>query len=382
MASEPNLPQESLQCTPLHGLHVSLGAKMVPFAGYDMPVSYPSGIIKEHLHTRAAAGLFDVSHMGQAHLAGPDWLTTAQALEALVPADVGGLKPGAQRYSQLLTASGGISDDLMATRPSADDGSLFLVVNASRKAADYAHIEGHLPAGVTLRKAEDKALLALQGPAAVTVLARHAPDAAGLAFMTAARMQFDGMDCHVSRSGYTGEDGFEISIDAAHAEAMARALLAEPEVLPIGLGARDTLRLEAGLCLYGHDIDESTSPVEAGLTWSIGKRRRENGSFPGADRIMRELRDGVTRRRVGLLLEGRSAARENSDIFDENGQLIGRVTSGAFSPSLNQAIAMGYVAAEFAKPGTSLTLIIRGKPAPARVVSMPFVLHGYIRHKS
>jgi aminomethyltransferase len=200
--------------------------------------------------------------------------------------------------------------------------------------------------------------------------------------MTAARMQFDGMDCHISRSGYTGEDGFEISIDAAHAEAMARALLAEPEVLPIGLGARDTLRLEAGLCLYGHDIDETTSPVEAGLTWSIGKRRRENGSFPGADRIMRELKDGVTRRRVGLLLDGRSAARENADIFDGHGQLLGRVTSGAFSPSLNQAIAMGYVAAEFAKPGTSVTLIIRGKPAPARVVSMPFVPHGYIRNKS
>jgi aminomethyltransferase len=378
MTLSANQPQKTLQYTPLHTLHASLGAKMVPFAGYDMPVSYGLGILKEHLHTRAAAGLFDVSHMGQMHVAGADWHATASALEALVPADVLNLKPGAQRYSQLLNDSGGIIDDLMIARPAEDD-VVFLVVNAARKIADQAHIAEHLPSGVSLHWLEDKALLALQGPAAASVLSRHAPEAVRLTFMTVLRTQFDGTACHISRSGYTGEDGFEISVDAQHAEAVARALLAEPEVLPIGLGARDTLRLEAGLCLYGHDIDETSSPIEAALGWSVSKRRCRMGGFPGADRIAHDLNNGPRRRRAGFLLEGRSAAREGSDIFDEDAQLIGQVTSGAFSPSLNQAIAMGYVLPEFAKPGTTVSLIIRGKPVPAKTVPLPFVPHAYLR---
>src|SRR6185503_17964077 len=285
---------EPLKRTPLHALHVALGAKIVPFAGYEMPVQYPLGILKEHLHTRAQAGLFDVSHMGQAFLIGPDHATTAAALETLVPADILGLKPAQQRYTQLLNDVGGIVDDMMVARSASadDDGRLFLVVNASRKEVDYAHISSRLPAAVMLLPAPERALVALQGPAAKTAMARLSPAAVGLAFMTAARVRVGGFDCRVSRSGYTGEDGFEISVAAGKAEKLARLLLAQDGVQPIGLGARDSLRLEAGLCLYGHEIDESTSPIEADLAWSIQKRRRNEGGFPGAERIQAEFADG------------------------------------------------------------------------------------------
>ncbi len=292
--SAPSTPEASLQRTPLYELHVALGARMVPFAGYAMPVQYPPGILKEHLHTREKAGLFDVSHMGQAFLVGPDHATTAAALEALVPADILDLKPGQQRYTQLLSDDGGIIDDLMVTRSAAaeDDGSLMLVVNAARKEVDYAHIAERLPDDVRLQPAPERALLALQGPAAAPVLAQLSDIAASLRFMTAASAKVGGIDCHVSRSGYTGEDGFEISLAAGGARKLARLLLEQEGVAPIGLGARDSLRLEAGLCLYGHDIDETTSPIEAGLAWSIQKRRRAEGGFPGFERIRRELARG------------------------------------------------------------------------------------------
>lgn len=370
-----------LKTTSLHDLHISLDAKMVSFAGYDMPVNYPAGILREHVHTRQHAGLFDVSHMGQAFLVGPDHPTTARALEALVPADVTELERGAMRYSQLLNDDGGVIDDLLISRGRApeSDGSLMLVVNASRKDIDYAHIASRLPAGVTLAPIHDRALLALQGPKAIDIIRRHAPGAGHLTFMTAVAAEFDGLSCHISRSGYTGEDGFEISIASQHAEEITRVLLDEENVLPIGLGARDTLRLEAGLCLYGHELDETTSPIEAGLAWSIQRRRREQGGFPGAERIQRELRDGPSRRRVGLLLDGRSAAREGAAILSGDGAQVGVVTSGAFSPSLRRAIAMGYVTSEQAAIGTALQVVIRGASAPARVTSVPFVPHSYVR---
>jgi len=358
---------------------VALGARMVPFAGYDMPVQYAKGIIAEHQHTRKAAGLFDVSHMGQAALAGPDHATVARALEALVPADILGLAPGQQRYSQLLNDQGGIIDDLMVTRPADGDGRLLLVVNAACKDADIRHIRQHLPEGVRLEVFDDRALLALQGPEAEAVLARHAPEAKTLSFMTAAAMKVAGIPCHVSRSGYTGEDGYEISVPADRAGALWDVLVAEPEVEPIGLGARDSLRLEAGLCLYGHDINEETSPVEAALAWSIQRRRRQEGGFPGSHRIMEELTDGPLRKRVGLLPEGRMPAREGTEIKDAAGELVGEVTSGGFGPTLGAPVAMGYVASDFAREGTALTLVVRGKEIPARVVPMPFVAHRYKR---
>lgn len=365
--------------TPLHGEHVALAARMVPFAGYDMPVQY-EGILAEHLWTRANAGLFDVSHMGQAFLIGPDHATTAAALEALIPADIRNLAPGRQRYSQLLADDGGILDDLMVTRPvdPTDDGKLFLVVNAACKVADFAHIRAKLPAGVTLVEAPERALVALQGPKAAAVMARLSPESDALAFMAARWTEVAGIAAHVSRSGYTGEDGFEISVADTDAVALWRALLAEPEVKPIGLGARDSLRLEAGLCLYGHDIDTTTSSVEAALVWSIQKRRREEGGFPGAARIQRELAEGPARVRVGLKPEGRAPAREGTEIV-AGGRVVGRVTSGGFGPSVGGPIAMGYVEAAFAKPGTALDLVVRGKPLPAQVVTMPFVPNGYKR---
>ncbi len=382
MASPEHQPSKSdLKQTPLHALHLELGAKMVPFAGYDMPVGYPTGLIKEHLRTREAAGLFDVSHMGQAIVRGSSHAATAAALEALVPGDIAGLEPGRQRYTQLLTQDGGIIDDLMITRPvsPAEDGTLMLVVNAARKDVDYAHIAARLPAGVTLSPKDDLALLALQGPAAAEIMAGLCPDAVRLGFMTAAPAEIDGVRCHISRSGYTGEDGFEISVAAGEAEALARRLLSNERVVPVGLGARDTLRLEAGLCLYGHDIDESTSPVEADLVWSIGKRRRTEGGFPGAERVRRELREGPARLRVGLKLENRAPAREGCEIVSAEGGPVGRVTSGSFAPSLGLPVAMGYVASVQAKPGTPVKLIIRGAPHAAAVVPMPFVAHRYHR---
>jgi aminomethyltransferase len=372
---------EPLARTPLHDLHVRRGARLVAFAGYDMPVQYADGILAEHAHTRAHAGLFDVSHMGQAFLIGPDHATTARALETLVPADILGLMQGRQRYTQLLDAEGGILDDLMVTR-SADpdeDGALMLILNASRKAADYAHITAHLPDGVRLIRADHRGLLALQGPQAADVLARHVPGIAGLPFMGARSARFAGIDCHITRSGYTGEDGFEISVNAKRIVAVAERLLDAPEVKPIGLGARDSLRLEAGLCLYGHDIDETTSPIEAALAWSIQRRRREEGGFPGAARVQAELADGPSRLRVGILPEGRAPAREGTEIRATDGVEIGRITSGGFGPTVGGPIAMGYVGRRFAEPGTPVVLIVRGKEFAAKVVALPFVPHRYHR---
>ncbi|VAW11066.1 Aminomethyltransferase (glycine cleavage system T protein) [hydrothermal vent metagenome] len=367
--------------TPLYDLHIELGAKMVPFTGYDLPVRYPAGILAEHNHTRRAAGLFDVSHMGQAFLVGPDHETVATALEALTPGNINGLGPGRQRYTLLLNDDGGILDDLMVSREDTHtgDGQLYLVVNAARKSADYARIRANLPAGIELRLVEDRALLALQGPQAVQVMARHCPQAAQLGFMGATRASFDGIDCHISRSGYTGEDGFEISMAAGEAETVARALLAEPEVAPIGLGARDSLRLEAGLCLYGHDIDETTSPIEADLAWAVSKRRREEGGFPGAKRILAELAQGPARVRVGILPQGRAPAREHTEIRKAEGGRIGSVTSGGFGPTVGGPIAMGYVETAFAEPGTEINLLVRGRALPAQVVELPFVPHNFLR---
>lgn len=363
--------------TPLYDLHVSLGAKMVPFAGYEMPVNYPAGILKEHLHTRAKAGLFDVSHMGQAMLDGPDHATTAKALEALIPADILNLKPGQQRYSQLLNDDGGIIDDLMVTRTADSDGKIYVVVNASRKDVDFAHIAARLPSGVTLNPMPGRALLALQGPAASTILGGLCPAAKTMAFMTGARGKIGAFDCHISRSGYTGEDGYEISVASGEVVDLAKLLLAQDGVMPIGLGARDSLRLEAGLCLYGHDIDETTSPVEAGLTWSIQKRRRTEGGFPGAARIQRELEKGPSRKRVGLKPDGRAPAREGTQVCALLGASIGTVTSGGFGPSADGPVAMGYVAADYAAAGTPVNLMVRGKAMSASVVAMPFVPHRY-----
>jgi aminomethyltransferase len=372
---------EPLKTTPLHARHVALGAKMVPFAGYEMPVQYPLGILKEHLHTREKAGLFDVSHMGQALLIGPDHAATAGALEALVPADILDLKPGRQRYTQLLNDQGGIIDDLMVTRPAAaeEDGRLLLIVNASRKEVDYAHIAARLPAGVTLEPAPERALIALQGPSAGQMLGALCPMAASLSFMQATRARIGGLDCHISRSGYTGEDGFEISVSGAEAERLWQMLLGDARLTPIGLGARDSLRLEAGLCLYGHDIDETTSPVEAALEWSIQKRRRTKGGFPGAQRIQGELAGGPKRRRVGIRPDGRAPAREGAEIQSPSGERIGLVTSGGFGPSVGAPVAMGYVEARHAKAGTPVQLLVRAKALPAAIAPLPFVPHRYAR---
>jgi len=372
---------EDLKTTPLHDLHIRLGARMVPFAGYDMPVQYPGGIVREHLHTRGSAGLFDVSHMGQAWLVGPDFETTASALEALAPADFLGLAPGRIRYSQLLNPQGGIIDDFMTTRPADEalDGRLMLVVNAARKDVDYAWLREHLPDNVTLETEEDRALIALQGPKAEAVLARHCPQAPALSFMQAAAGEIGGIAARYSRSGYTGEDGFEISVAASDAEALAELLLSEPEAAPIGLGARDTLRLEAGLCLYGHDIDETTSPVEAALVWSIGKRRREQGGFIGAQRVLKELAEGTARKRTGIAPLGRAPAREGTEVFSESGEKIGHVTSGGYGPTLGGPVAMGYVKTPFNRKDTPLTLRVRGKDMPARAASAVFVPHNYKR---
>jgi aminomethyltransferase len=379
--AEPASSTEPLLRTPLHGEHVALGARLVPFAGYAMPVQYPAGILAEHSWTRGHAGLFDVSHMGQAALGGPDHETAARALEALVPADVLNLKPGQQRYTQLLNESGGILDDLMVSRPATEEerGYIYLVVNASTKEADYAHIAARLPAGVSLVRGDERALLALQGPAAEGVLERLGAGTARLKFMTAGWFEIAGFRCHVSRSGYTGEDGFEISVKAEDAVALWRALLSDSEVKPVGLGARDSLRLEAGLCLFGHDIHENTSPIEAGLTWSIQKRRREEGGFPGYDRIRHEIADGPARVRVGILPEGRAPAREGTPVATAGGREVGVVTSGGFGPTVGGPVAMGYIARNAAAVGTALHLTMRGKPQPAKVAAMPFVPHRYKR---
>lgn len=367
--------------TPLYDTHVAAGAKMVPFAGYEMPVQYPLGVLKEHLWTREKAGLFDVAHMGLGFLQGPDHATVARALEALVPADILNLNPSQQRYTQLLGENGGILDDLMVTRSPGpvEDGNIILVVNAACKDADFAHIRARLPANVKLFITDRRALIALQGPAAAAVLAKHIAGVDQLAFMSGTFATLLGATVFVTRSGYTGEDGYEIAVPDVQVAEVWRLLCADDRVQPIGLGARDSLRLEAGLCLYGHDIDTATSPIEAGLAWSIQKRRRSEGGFPGADRIQRELQGGATRRRVGLKPEGRAPAREGTEVLSATGEPIGKITSGGFGPSVNGPVAMGYVSTAHVTPGTKVQLVVRGKPLPAEVVALPFVAHRYFR---
>jgi glycine cleavage system T protein (aminomethyltransferase) len=362
-----------LKQTPLYALHRSLGARMVAFAGWEMPVQYPAGILAEHLQTRSRAGLFDVSHMGQLRLLGAD---PAGAFEALVPGDISSLRPMRMRYTLLLNAAGGILDDLIVTRHA---DSLFVVVNAATRDKDFDHLRANLNPAVTIERLDDRALMALQGPAAAAVMQRLAAGAGQLPFMSAAEIVLDGQPCLVTRSGYTGEDGFEISLAAAGAQALAERLLAEPEVAPVGLGARDSLRLEAGLCLYGHDIDETTTPVEAGLAWTIGQKRRTEGGFPGASIILKQITHGTARKRVGIRPEGRAPAREGTPILDVAGNEIGRVTSGGFGPSLGGPIAMGYVDAAHAAEGTALSLTVRGTARPAQTARLPFVPHRYYR---
>ncbi len=373
-----------LLTTPLNAAHRALGAKMVPFAGYDMPVQYPTGVLAEHLWTRESAGLFDVSHMGQCFLIPADgqFETAARALEALVPADVLSLQHGQQRYSQFTNSEGGILDDLMITRLglSGHEHWIYLVVNAACKDADFAHMSAHLPAGVTLKIADGLALIAVQGPKAVAAVARLAPAVSSLVFMTSMDTEVAGIWCHVSRTGYTGEDGVEISVKNEDVARLTAKLLEDETIKPIGLGARDSLRLEAGLCLYGHDIDTTTSPVEGGLTWSIQKRRRIEGGFPGAARIQAEIAKGASRVRVGLLPEGKAPAREGCEIVDPaSGSVVGRVVSGGYGPSVGGPVAMGYVPKALSAPGTALHLMVRGKPLPASVVRLPFVPNRYHR---
>ena len=366
-----------LLTTPLHALHLELGAKMVPFAGYAMPVNYPGGIIAEHKHCRTSASLFDVSHMGQVLLKGAE---AAKALESLVPVDVIDLAVGKQRYAFFTNSNGGILDDLMITRREND---WLLVINAGCKQADIQHLITHIGHRCTVQPLPDQALLALQGPKAVTALSRLNAGVAGLTFMTGAPFTLAGADCFVTRSGYTGEDGFEISVPGPQAEALARALLALPEVKPCGLGARDTLRLEAGLCLYGHDINETTTPVEAGLTWAIQKVRRAGGAragnYPGANVIDGQLATGPVNKRVGLVGLERMPVREGAKIVDAQGRTLGRVTSGTLAPSINQPIAMAYLAANHALPNHEVYAEVRGKKLPMRVSPMPFSPHRYFR---
>jgi aminomethyltransferase len=368
---------QALSRTPLYNLHVELGARMVPFAGYEMPVQYPTGVLKEHNHTRAQAGLFDVSHMGQVRLSGPE---AAAALETLVPVDIIDLPLNTQRYALFTNEQGGILDDLMVSN--AGD-HLFVVVNAACKEQDIAHMRKHLGSRCKVEELADRALLALQGPAAGAVMARLAQDVAKLVFMQTAKATLVGVECFISRSGYTGEDGFEISVPNDKAEELARLLLAQPEVAPIGLGARDSLRLEAGLCLYGHDIDTTTTPVEGSLSWALSKSRRADGKrpggFPGADVILRQLAEGVSRKRVGLAVKDRLPVREGAEIVDANGVVVGKVTSGGFGPTVNGPVAMGYVTAAHAALGTPLQAIVRGKPVPVEVAKAPFVPQRYYR---
>ncbi|MBY5927528.1 glycine cleavage system aminomethyltransferase GcvT [Halomonas sp. DP8Y7-1] len=365
-----------LKTTPLNALHRELGAKMVPFAGYDMPVQYPLGVKKEHEHTRAACGLFDVSHMAQILIRGDDALV---ALESLVPADLVGLPEGMQRYGLFTSEEGGILDDLMTVN--AGD-HLYLVVNAACREQDIAHLRRGLPDHEI--EVIDRGLLALQGPKAASVMQRLCPAACDMVFMQHGRFDIDGIPVWVSRSGYTGEDGFEISVPAEQTDALARKLLAEDEVEAIGLGARDSLRLEAGLCLYGHDIDTTTTPVEAGLIWAIGKPRRRGGEraggFPGADMVLHQIEvKDHQRKRVGLLAEGRAPVREGAELYSEDNQLLGSVTSGGFGPSVGKPVAMGYVTLDHAELGTTVYAEVRGKRLPMTVTRMPVITPGYYR---
>ena len=363
--------------TPLHELHLELGARMVPFAGYAMPVSYPAGILAEHAQCRNAAALFDVSHMGQLRLVGAD---AAAALETLVPADIVDLGVGRQRYALFTNAAGGILDDLMVCRREDD---LFLVVNAACKQVDLAHLQAQIGHRCRVEPLLDRALLALQGPQAVQALAHLNGGVAALRFMQGGMFSLAGADCHVTRSGYTGEDGFEISVPATHAVALARSLLALPQVMPAGLGARDTLRLEAGLCLYGHDIDTTTNPVEAGLAWSIQKSRRPGGAraggYPGADAVAAQLLQGAAVQRVGLVGLERAPVREGAELFDAQGHRLGRVTSGTVGPTVQQPIAMAYLPRNHAAPHAEVLADVRCKRLPMRVVPLPFAPHRYLR---
>jgi aminomethyltransferase len=372
---------ETLKRTPLYDLHVELGGKMVPFAGYEMPVQYPMGILTEHQHTRSGAGLFDVSHMGQIRLRGESFQQVASALERLCPADFQSLAPGQQRYSFFTNNAAGILDDLMVTRAGKGDDKdhLIMVVNASCKDQDLSHLQANLNNRCEVEPMAGQALMALQGPRAGAVMQKIAPDSAAMTFMTGRPLNVGGMQCFVTRSGYTGEDGFEISVPGGEADNLARKLLGDMEVKPIGLGARDSLRLEAGLCLYGNDITEATTPVEAALTWAIQKRRREQGGFPGAGIVQRQLAEGPPRKRVGILPDGKAPARAHTEIANEHGEVIGEITSGGFGPTVGGPVAMGYVRADLAKIGTPLQLMVRGKALPAKVAAMPFTPHRYHR---
>jgi aminomethyltransferase len=376
--------ESPLHHTPLQALHVARGGKMVPFAGYEMPVQYAAGVLREHLHTRNAAGLFDVSHMGQFALRPKSGKVedAALALERLVPADIVAVAPGRQRYAQFTNDVGGLLDDLMV----ANFGDhLFVVVNAACKTADETHLRAHLSDVCVIESLADRALVALQGPRAESALAKFCADVTSMKFMDAGPRRVGNFDCFVSRSGYTGEDGFEISVPAEQAEALVTALLENSDVLPIGLGARDSLRLEAGLCLYGHDIDTTTTPVEGALEWSIQKSRRHGGAraggFPGADKILSQFEKGASRRRVGLRPEGRAPVREGALLFADaaSTEAIGKVTSGGFGPSLNAPVAMGYLPSSLAAVGTALFAEVRGQRLPLQVAAMPFVPNTYKR---
>lgn len=360
--------------TPLYSLHEELGGKMVPFANYLMPVQYPLGVMAEHKHTREQAGLFDVSHMGQIVITGDGadvWL------ETLVPGNIIDLNPGSIRYTMFTNEDGGILDDLMITKR---DNDIFMVVNAACKEQDIAHMRAHLPDHLKLNELTDRALIALQGPMAAAVIARFIPDAKEQNFMSYLEAKIDGVACFISRCGYTGEDGHEISIPADRAEDICRLLLSEPEVEAIGLGARDSLRLEAGLCLFGHDITIKTTPIEGALEWSIGKRRREQGGFPGADKILEQIASkNIKRKRVGILPDGRAPAREGTQVLDADDNVIGKITSGGFGPTFGGPIAMGYVKTEFSEKGTKVYLAVRKKKLEARVEAMPFVPQQYFR---
>jgi aminomethyltransferase len=378
------LDDSPLKRTPLHALHLARGGKMVPFAGYDMPVQYPAGVLREHLHTRSLAGLFDVSHMGQLALRPKSGkvLDAALALERLVPQDIVAVAPGRQRYAQFTNSDGGLLDDLMV----ANFGDhLFLVVNAACKAEDEAHLRAHLSDVCEIESLADRALIALQGPKAESALTKFCAEISALKFMDSGPRRVGGYDCFVSRSGYTGEDGFEISVPSQHAEALVAALLDNSDVLPIGLGARDSLRLEAGLCLYGHDIDTTTTPVEGALEWSVQKSRRNGGAraggFPGAAKILAQFETGAARRRVGLKPEGRAPVREGAALFADaaSTEAIGKVTSGGFGPSLNAPVTMGYLPSSLAAIGTSVFAEVRGQRLPLTVAAMPFVPNTYKR---
>jgi aminomethyltransferase len=362
----------ALKRTPLYAVHTKLGAKMVPFAGYEMPLQY-KGIVAEHEHCRSQAAFFDISHMGLAMLRGDD---AADALETLVVSDLKGLPAGKLRYTLLTNAAGGIIDDLMVV-----NGGFYIVVivNAARKDVDFAYIQDRIGDRMSMEIWEDRALLALQGPASAAVLARLAPASRHMLFMSMETLKIGEIRCGVTRSGYTGEDGFEIVVDSADARTIAELLLEEPEVMPAGLGARDTLRLEAGLCLYGQDIDETTTPVEAGLGWTVNRRRREEGGFPGDEVILRQMAEGPKRKRVGIMLDGRIPARAGAKIIDPQGAPLGTITSGSYGPTVGGPVAMGYVRTHAAVPETPVSVLVRDKPLPGRVVKLPFVPHRYAK---